>query len=78
MVEFKGKCKGVRLIKRSTDDSHISFQLMTEDDENWIIDESSRTSSYWIDELIAVLTQARAFMQTQVPEENGFGFKFKE
>lgn len=77
-IEFKGNCKGVRLKKRGADDNHISVQLLTEDDEMWY--EGDSFSSYWIDELIEQLQNAKKFIETQDPDiynNRQFGWKFK-
>ena len=36
-IEFKGECKGIQLTKRGENDSHIVVSILTEDDENVII-----------------------------------------
>ena len=67
--EFKGDCMGVRLVQRGPDDKHICFQLLVED-----------SSSYWLDELIEVLQNARASMKHHSPDKvNGrqYGWRFK-
>lgn len=78
-IEFKGKCKGVKLIKRSENDNHICVIIITEDDENWFESETS-FSSYWIDELIEQLKNAKSFLETQNPsihEGRQYGWEFK-
>ncbi len=77
MIEFKGNCKGVRLEKRGKNDNHIKVILLTEDDDNWF--EGDSFSSFWIDELIEKLIQAKKFIETQEPDiYDGvqYGYKF--
>ncbi len=80
-VSFNGNCKGVRLKKRSKKDDHIVVVIMTEDDGKWIdIDEFS---SFWIDEMIEKLQEAKKFIETQEPDiynYNGkqYGYKFRK
>ena len=79
-MEFKGDCKGVRLVKRGENDSHISIQILSEDDGNWFVDEINQFSSYWIDDLIEQLKNAKLFIESQNPdiyEGKQYGYKFK-
>lgn len=82
-VDFKGECKGIRLVPRNSKDgdNHILVQFLTEDDGMWH-EEEGLGSSYWIDELIEQLCDAREYIKTQEPDiaENGkqYGYKFKE
>lgn len=78
--DFKGECKGVRLINRGVNDPHISIEILTEDDENWFVSTTSPFSSGWIDDLIVQLQLAKAYMETQEPdiyEGQQYGWKFK-
>ena len=73
--EFKGDCMGVRLVQRGPDDKHICFQLLVEGRGS-----GSYSSSYWLDELIEVLQNARASMKHHSPDKvNGrqYGWRFK-
>jgi len=79
-MDFKGNCKGVRLVKRGTEDSHISVQILTEDDGDWFVDERNQFSSYWIDDLITQLQEAKSYIESQDPdiyEGKQYGYKFK-
>lgn len=38
-IDFKGNCKGIRLTRRGENDPHIMVSILTEDDENWFVDE---------------------------------------
>jgi hypothetical protein len=78
-IEFKGKCKGVKLLKRETNDNHICLQILTEDDEYWF-PSANPFSSFWIDELIEQLQKAKQFIETQEPDiydGHQYGWKFK-
>lgn len=80
-IEFKGECKGIQLTKRGENDPHIMVSILTEDDEDWFIDEKNKFSSYWIDDLINQLQKAKLFINTQEPDiykDKQYGFKFKE
>lgn len=78
---FKGECMGVRLVPRDSENSHIYFEVMVEDDELW--HPKLLASSAWLDELIAVLQEARAaIQQAGVPDVAGdgrqYGWRFKQ
>lgn len=77
--EFKGRCKGVQLKKRGFNDEHIAVQIITEDDGTWH-NSGSMFSSYWIDDLIEQLQNAKKFIESQTPdiyEGKQYGYKFK-
>ena len=79
-IDFKGNCKGIRLTRRGENDPHIMVSILTEDDENWFVDEKNKFSSYWIDDLIEQLKNAKSFIESQEPdvyEKRQYGFKFK-
>jgi hypothetical protein len=78
-IEFKGHCKGVRLVPRGVNDNHICFEILTEDDGNWFLSENS-SSSHWCEELIAMMQMALEYMKTQEPdmhEGTQYGWNFK-
>lgn len=78
--EFKGQCKGVRLVPRGINDPHICVQIITEDDENWFESDKS-FSSAWLDELIEQLQEARVWLATQEPdiyEGQQYGWELKQ
>ena len=80
MIEFKGECKGVRLVSRGKKDSHISIEILAKDDGNWF-ECGTPFSSYWVNELIQKLQEAKQFIETQEPdiyEGKQYGYKFKE
>jgi len=77
MIEFKGECKGVRLEKRGENDNHIIVKILTEDDESWF--ESDKFSSYWIDEMIEKLQEAKKYIESQEPDiydNRQYGYRF--
>ena len=80
-ITFKGRCKGVELIKRGINDNHICINILTEDDGNWFVSKSEiGFSSSWIDELIEQLQNAKKYIETQEPdmyEGRQYGYKFK-
>jgi len=79
MIVIKGECKGVRIEPR--DDSghggnprHAQVVLLTEDDEHW--HDGETMDSYWLDELIEVLTAARKKLR-KVAKKGKWGYDFK-
>lgn len=64
MITIKKRCKGVRVTDRNTDknDLHQMIEILTEDDEQWFVSDSF--STYWLDELIDSLTEARTLLQS--------------
>lgn len=80
MVTVKGRCIGVQLEQRGSDDNHIMFRLLIEDDENWR-PTNFCVSSSWLDEAIQVLKTTRDMMRnTATPDmHNGrqYGYNFK-
>ena len=80
MIEFKGECIGVRLVRRGTKDKHICFNMLIEDDEFWS-ETNFQVSSAWIDETIEQLKLAKEYMRTQTPDMHRgqkYGYKFKQ
>jgi hypothetical protein len=76
-IQFRGNCMGVKLRERGPNDPHITVILEVEDDENWY--EQCDFSSYWLDELIEKLQQAKKFCESQEPdnyENHQYGWKF--
>ena len=59
---FKANCFGVVLSARTHDDFHVCFTIIVEDDGNWFIDNKGKTDSYWLIEVIEVLTEARKWI----------------
>ena len=75
LPEFKGRCMGVRLVPRDANDPHVCFELLTEDDGFWLSGVSC-PSSYWLPDLIQVLSKARTWMNKNcVKTEYGWDFK---
>jgi hypothetical protein len=78
-VVFRGKCCGVKLRQRYSDDKHIIVSLQIEDDGNWI-DQDYSISSHWLDELIRQLGAAKSYFKSEECEKDpsGYGYRFKE
>ena len=77
IIEFKGECRGIALRKRGANDPHIEIVLLVEDDETWY--DTGSFSSYWIDELIEKLQEAKKYIETQEPDiydGRQYGYKF--
>lgn len=62
---------GTNLVDRG--DGHILIQLLSEDDEHWS-EHGETFSSFWLDDLIKVLTLTKAIMSTMVKEPYGWRF----
>ena len=80
LPEFKGKCLGVRLYPRSSEDPHVCFELLTEDEGNWLLGLNG-PSSFWLPDLITALSKARTWMnknciKEQAEDGTTCGYKF--
>lgn len=75
---FLGKCHGVILRKRGRNDSHVCFQLIVEDDEQWFMSKSGISSSYWLDDCISVLQAAKEWIEKNCKPDGNHGWKFKD
>ncbi len=73
---FLRTCCGIVLRQRGTDDLHVVFGHLTEDDGNWFLSHGGG-SSYWIDEQIEVLMAALAWMQAHCERDGVYGYRFK-
>lgn len=76
-MEFKGTTKGVKLEKRGINDDHIIVVILVEDDGEWYAKDFF--SSYYIDELIEQLQEAKKYIETQTPDMfqgEVYGYKF--
>lgn len=70
MMEFHGKCVGVKLEPRERNDNHIVLRLLIEDDETWN-ETNFSVSSYWIDDTIEVLERVRKHLvEKQLPDKH--------
>lgn len=76
---LKGQQHGVRFVRRGEEgvDDHILVQLMSEDDENWFDSNGQAFSSYWLDDLIEVLTAAKVALVHDAAKDDRWGYKFK-
>ena len=71
------RCIGIRFKRRNSDNPHICICLMIEDDGNWN-EKDYFISSYWLDELIDVATEAKKRLEQEAePDEEGFRFRLK-
>lgn len=59
-MKFLGELFGVEITERVDGYSGMMVQLLSEDDGNWFED-GSRFSDGWLDDLIEVLQQAKAY-----------------
>jgi hypothetical protein len=73
-MNFLGECIGVELVDRGAGDKHQMVKVMVEDDENWFV--QMTFSSFWLDEAITVLEQAREHLR-RTGEKEEFGWRRK-
>ncbi|KAA9007258.1 hypothetical protein F4V43_01870 [Paenibacillus spiritus] len=75
-LDIGGSQFGVRFTKRGREiDRHVVINIYSEDDECWF--EIDSFSSYWIDDLINVLTQTKLKLETEFKKaKDGFGYEF--
>ena len=70
-----GKCHGVLLTRRGTNDPHVCMQIITEDDENWFVSDSS-FSSFWLPNFMTVLREAQDWINQNCDlTDEGWSFK---
>jgi len=81
---FLGECCGVALVPRGEKDNHILFVILGEDDEQWFLQSYDGkynchgTSSYWMDDLLEQLNQAKAWLKRNAEKDpSGYGYCFK-
>lgn len=72
---FLGVCLGIALVPRGSNDNHICFKLLAEDDGNWGV-LSSWPSSFWLSDLQNELVAAQKWMEDNAEKEK-FGYRFK-
>lgn len=73
-MKILGEQFGVEFIDRG--DGHIMVQLLSEDDEHWS-NKGPLFSSFWIDDLIEVISLAKICLNGMPKDPSGFGRKFK-
>jgi hypothetical protein len=74
---FYGKCHAIALDHRGLEDKHVVMQILSEDDGNWFIGKRD-FSSYWCDELISLLHEAKDWMNKNcIADEEGYGWSFR-
>lgn len=77
-MEVKGTQFAAELVPRGQDDDHVCIQLKGKDDENGF-EIGNPFSSFWLDDLIQVLQNAKAVLKSRCAEDpEGWGYKFKE
>lgn len=59
-MKFLGECFGIEVMDKEKDGLPVLVKLLIEDDEIW--HEKEEFSSYWLDDLINVLTQAKNYV----------------
>lgn len=62
---FLGNGVGVVIRKRGPNDPHICFEIISEDDEYWFPYTGNGSSSYWFDDYIRVLAEAKKWCETK-------------
>lgn len=74
---FLNDIVGVVLRKRGTNDDFICFEVISEDDAYWFPYTGNGSSSYWLDNYIAVLQSAKDWCDKKAIEDQ-WGYTFKE
>lgn len=69
-IQFK-----VELVERGYEDNHICVKVSSEDDESW--HECTTFSSFWIDDLIRQLKEAKKEMNKH-SKKTKWGFEFNK
>lgn len=74
---------GVVLRKRGSIDSHVSFEIISEDDGNWFPYTSAGASSYWLSYYMAVLLAAKQWCDKECRPadsnpDGSYGWVFKK
>jgi hypothetical protein len=80
-VVFLGKCLGVGLRPRGgmglTDDQHVCFHILVEDDGGWFDKAGGGISTYWLPELIQKLNTAQIWLEENATKYQ-YGYVFRE
>ena len=76
-----GECSGVALLPRGSEDDHICFIILSEDDGHWFQSHSG-WSSYWLEDVRKQMERAEAWCKVNAEPDihrNGgqYGYKFK-
>lgn len=63
IITFFGHQFAVRLVHRGPKDSHVCFELLTEDDDNWFPVRGCGASSFWMPDMQRVLRAAQKWLK---------------
>jgi len=80
---FLGHVAGVVLRPRRSNDNHVSFEIIAEDDLHWFPAKSGSgiASSYWLEEYITVLDAAKTWCEENCDPDiyhgRQYGWKFR-
>jgi len=70
---------GIRFVPRGPKDNHVCLQILSEDDGHWHQSMGQSFSSFWLDDLIRALQEAKLKLDTKaVFQSDGFGWKFRQ
>lgn len=78
-ITLLGDQFGIRIQKRGQGDNHALLVLLAEDDESWY--ETDSFSSYWLDDLIETLKNAKFILETSSKfedDKDGYGKQWKD
>lgn len=73
---FCGTCKGIGLKERGKNDSHVTFVILTEDDEQWFVSKEP-SSTAWIIDLQDQIDEAIMWLEQNAETDGMHGWKFK-
>jgi len=73
---FKRNCFGVVLSERTSDDPHVCFTIIVEDDGNWFVNGKDAASAVWVGELHELLGEANRWMVEHCKKDVG-GWRFE-
>lgn len=75
-VPVEGKFFGIDFSKRDDSDDHAMVDIYSRGTKLWFKDDSF--SSYWIDDLVDVLNQAKIILEKDLKkEDDDYGYRYK-
>lgn len=79
VITFYGGCHALRLCYRGITDSHICYEILTEDDGNWFLSRNG-ASSFWLPEMLELFKTADKWLKTNAEPDlyNGVQYGYKE